>query len=74
MEGYEQFMVYEVYDRTQFKQCFCTINLMNKKKSETDSHREHTGGCQRRGREVGTLGKREWEVQASSYRMNKSWG
>ena len=45
----------------------------NKKQKQTQKYREHTGGCQSGGVEGnGKIGEEEWEIQASSYGMNKS--
>ena len=48
---------------------------MNKQAKETHKHREQTGDFQRGcGWEVGKMGEGEWDIQASSYGMNKGWG
>ena len=45
---------------------------MNKEK-QTQKYREQTDGCQMGGGwGMGKMGDVEWEVQASSYGMNKS--
>ena len=43
--------------------------------NQTYKYREHTDGCQRgEGGGMGKISEGEWEVQASSYRINKSQG
>ena len=45
----------------------------NKKQNQIYKLGEQTGGCQRGGYgEIGKVGEREWEIEAFSYRMNKS--
>lgn len=53
------------------------INKQTNKQKQNQSyeHREQTEGSQRgRGGGLGKVGGREWEVQASSGGMSKSWG
>lgn len=46
----------------------------NKTKKQARRYIEHTGGCQRRGRqEVVRVGKDGQKVQTFNYKISKSW-
>ena len=46
----------------------------NKKQNQTYKCRQQTDGWQReRGGGMGEMGEGDWEIQASSYGMKKSW-
>ena len=47
---------------------------MNKQTNSRNTENKPMVARQEIGRGMGKIGKGEQEVQASSYRMNKSWG
>ena len=50
------------------------MNEQTKKKNQTSKYREQTDGCQRGGGWwLAKMGEEQWEIQASTYGMNKSW-